>query len=922
MRQATARICSACLAACIACALPANTDAAATKASANTPARAEAVARKYLQDNQRALGLDAADLREVTVSSNVPGTAPGIRHVYLQQNLRGLQVWNALTTVNVTGDGRVLNPGNRFFGRLASRTAGQGVRRNAVQAGVSAFNFLELKMKQPLRAVANRGGIKQRTTLSDAGVALGPVEAELVWYYARDIDQLRLAWRLQIETRGAHEWDVFVDASNGEPLAAKDRVVRDNIAATANATATQATPLGLLAAAGALVAASPEPPPAFPSIDGSTYTVFPFPFESPTDGGRRSVTGAANPSASPFGWHDINGAAGAESTRTIGNNVDAYTDTDSDNSPDLDSKPDGGAGLNFSFPMSLAQGPVNYRDASVTNLFYWNNIVHDITYGYGFNEAAGNFQFNNYGKGGLGSDSVNAEALDGGGTGNANFSTGPDGSAPRMQMYAWLYPFPNVVTVNSPAPIAGTYIASAAGFGLQVGSVGPQTGPLVLVNDGVGTTTDGCEAFAGFPAGAIAVVDRGSCNFTVKVKNAQLASAIAAVVINNVAGDPISMGGTDDTVTLPSVMISLAHGNLIRGQLPGNATVQSNPNLPVQRDSDMDAGVMVHEYGHGISDRLTGGPATASCLDNQEQMGEGWSDWFAATFTARSSDVGSTRRGMASYLSYQAATGTGLRNTPYSTDVAINPSNYAAVANTATTSSPHGIGYVWNSMLWEVYWNLVHRYGFNPNLYQGWNTGGNNLGMQLVMDGMKMQPCSPGFVDGRNAILAADAALTGGANVCEIWRGFAKRGLGVSAAQGNADDRADGVQAFDLPAACSVAVFSGFQAPIAAAPALNPVPVPTTQTIALRFSVTGLVNPLIIDTQQVNCATLEPTSAAPIALSSSAGLQKTGNNYAIDWRPAKAWAGTCRAVTLRIPAAANPLAYFRFDEALPQKVHR
>jgi uncharacterized repeat protein (TIGR01451 family) len=70
------------------------------------------------------------------------------------------------------------------------------------------------------------------------------------------------------------------------------------------------------------------------------------------------------------------------------------------------------------------------------------------------------------------------------------------------------------------------------------------------------------------------------------------------------------------------------------------------------------------------------------------------------------------------------------------------------------------------------------------------------------MDGMKLQPCSPGFVDGRDAILAADMALTSGANQCEIWAGFAKRGLGFSASQGSSASVTDGTEAYDLPAAC------------------------------------------------------------------------------------------------------------------------
>lgn len=62
--------------------------------------------------------------------------------------------------------------------------------------------------------------------------------------------------------------------------------------------------------------------------------------------------------------------------------------------------------------------------------------MHDVWYHYGFDDASGNFQFNNYGRGGSGSDEVMAEAQDGSGTNNANFATPPDGQNPRMQMYA------------------------------------------------------------------------------------------------------------------------------------------------------------------------------------------------------------------------------------------------------------------------------------------------------------------------------------------------------------------------------------------------------------------------------------------------------------------------------------------------------
>ncbi|MCB0617728.1 MAG: M36 family metallopeptidase, partial [Saprospiraceae bacterium] len=127
----------------------------------------------------------------------------------------------------------------------------------------------------------------------------------------------------------------------------------------------------------------------------------------------------------------------------------------------------------------------------------------------------------------------------------------------------------------------------------------------------------------------------------------------------------------------------------------------------------------------------------------------------------------------------------------------INPFTYAATNDVNNISQPHGVGFVWCSMLWDMTWLLIDEYGFDPDFYNG--TGGNNIAMQLVTEGMKIQPCGPGFIDGRDAILEADMQLYGGANQCLIWEAFAKRGLGVSASQGSANSRTDQVEAFDLP---------------------------------------------------------------------------------------------------------------------------
>ena len=134
----------------------------------------------------------------------------------------------------------------------------------------------------------------------------------------------------------------------------------------------------------------------------------------------------------------------------------------------------------------------------------------------------------------------------------------------------------NVVTVNTPSPAAGSYGATGAAFGPAPTAAGV-SGSIVLVNDGSASPTEGCNALVGFPAGAIALVDRGTCGFAVKVANAQSAGAVAVIVANNAPGDPITMGGEDPTITIPSVMVSQAAGATIKAGLPASGTVASNP---------------------------------------------------------------------------------------------------------------------------------------------------------------------------------------------------------------------------------------------------------------------------------------------------------------------------------------------------------
>jgi hypothetical protein len=332
---------------------------------------------------------------------------------------------------------------------------------------------------------------------------------------------------------------------------------------------------------------------------------------------------------------------------------------------------------------------------------------------------------------------------------------------------------------------------------------------LVLYLDSSGGTSEACSPPLNKDAlnGKIVVVRRGNCNFVTKVKAAQNAGAIAVIVVNNVEGS-ISMSGADGGITIPAISVTNAVGeNLIDQMALGTVSVkiQSQSEPFVNSDGDFDNGIIAHEYGHGISTRLTGGRNNSSCLTNKDQMGEGWSDWFALMMQLKPGDFGAAKRGIGTFVSSQTTDGLGIRDYQYSTDRAVNPMTYVFTnnfqsfdVNGVESTSVHGVGSVWATMLWDLTWAYINKYGYDDNKYTG--NGGNNKLMRIVLDGIKLQPCSPTFVDARNAIIAADQAITGGKDFCMIWEVFAARGLGLNASAGDRNIGNDQVEDYTRPA--------------------------------------------------------------------------------------------------------------------------
>ncbi len=334
----------------------------------------------------------------------------------------GLRVRGAQLAVVVASDGRIMSAA----GDLASGKASGSAKLTARSALDVAAGKQGAKAKRVLKEADDTKAAK-RTFPNVYGTGLAsnrPVSAELAWSTSDHGRELTLAWVTDIEASGQSWFESVVDAQTGTIL---DRTSR-------------------------YAHSGPE---------GTVFT-----------GQHPEVVGSTTRQVVPFTGVGGTWVAG---TTTSGNNANAYFDRNNDNAnneyqPNTPAMGDPNyQHFNYAFTdawettadvTSLAALDAD-RDASLTQLFYYTNVMHDWLYGHGFDEASGNFQVDNFGLGGSGGDPVLAEGQDGWdfgcvndmGTpapgddvpirclGNANFGTPADGSSPRMQMYMWTTPY-------------------------------------------------------------------------------------------------------------------------------------------------------------------------------------------------------------------------------------------------------------------------------------------------------------------------------------------------------------------------------------------------------------------------------------------------------------------------------------------------
>lgn len=544
----------------------------------------------HVRNISKVLGLTATQPTEFMADPHIQHASSGAVAVHLQQQYKGISVFQAAETVRFAPDGRLEETVGSSIAVDHSREVipKLSVQEAVLKAAqhVATPDRDEYKMKDQFgeqltpksvdvssfspKIIATFPDKADQPTVFEAGPFGDKIKAALIWFPLGD--GLRLAWEVILAMPNYEgQYRTMVDAETGEILYCK-QLVRSAVAR------------------GNVYHVDGE--------EGSRQmTNFP---RSLTDYGLPLPNNL--PSNFPYEWIEINSASG--------NNVHAHL---GDTGPTIQGVVEGGI---------LTFNPVNLKgdDQKILNIFYYNCYMHDFFYLLGFREADGNFQYNNFGRGGVATDRVDARAHSGAVWGTANMYTPIDGSSPVMNM-------------------------------------------------GLVTSTDRHTAF--------------------------------------------------------------------------------------------DSSVVFHEFMHGVTNRLVGGPMNASALEAPQSsgMGEGWGDYIACTIN-NSTVVGS-------WVVKRAG---GIRAFPYDSNF---PDTFADLGKGRYTEE-HNIGEIWCATLME----MNRKIGAAP------------LAVQLVVDALKLSPANPGFLDMRDSILAAldNKQAAGQLSSSEystaqkgIWSAFAKFGMGPNA---------------------------------------------------------------------------------------------------------------------------------------------
>jgi hypothetical protein len=614
------------------------------------------IARSFLLTNNGLFGLAPAEIAAAIVADEYSRPDGKSRHVVLQQRCSNLDIFQARIQFALDNQGRVIqvagsyHPGLQVAG-MARLSPLEAIQWAAAHCDRAQRRGQPIVPKAALRlsVLSTRQGMasgNEQQMVFESGPFLDPVLPRRV---VMPLGELGIpAWEMTLHVSAQECYHVLVDARDGSLL------YRTNLYKFAEPGGNQ-RPVGSDAGLLPMVRNGQDgggvPYRRLILPAGLVFT------EHPDAGPREEVSFVGDPYASPVGWCD-------GTSTTQGNNVVAREDVDGNNELVPGFQPfDRYRQFFYTFTNSWADEHTTGPDvnAVVTNLFYFCNWYHDYLYGLGFNEASGNFQLDNFGRGGQGRDRVYADAMDGKGFNNSTFLTLPDGDPP-----------------------------------------GPYGGHSRL------------QVFLFKP-------------------------------------------------------------------LP--------PIYPLYRDGDLDADIVLHEYTHGMTARMVGGPSNVLALETLQaaSMAEGWSDFFPCSVF--NDPV------IAEYIT--GNTTHGARHGPYNA----HPWRFEFVGRTFEVTTPtlpaggpltlvflpepHCDGEIWAAALWAL----------RTELQSG------SLAEQLAVEALRYTPPSPTMLDGRDAILMADTVRFQGVHHARIWRAFAQRGMGWSAEAEIGPNAALVFQAFDWPPA-------------------------------------------------------------------------------------------------------------------------
>lgn len=380
------------------------------------------VIKTFLNEHRAAFGHGAEILDQTRLKTDFTARNNNLRTIVWQQRLDDIAVYESVLIGHVTARGELVSVSSQLVAEPSAAANAGTPNRVALQNSptlsaaeavrLAADSLGEILAASDIVALTARPTGKERRQTFKAGSLPGTAQAKLTWLPMNE-SSLRLCWEIEITRRfNSERYRVLLDAQTGE-LQIRQRLTVYLTPATFNV----------------FTSDSPSPfSPGWQTPNTNQPPLVP----------RTLVTlSALNTNASPIGWISDGG------NETRGNNVAAHTDLNGDDIPDLPC-PQGSPFRVFNPALDLTQSPTTYSDAAVVQLFYWCNWMHDRLYELGFDEASGNFQKDNFGRGGLGNDAIIADAQDGSGFNNANFTPSADGVPGRIQMFVWTGPEPDV----------------------------------------------------------------------------------------------------------------------------------------------------------------------------------------------------------------------------------------------------------------------------------------------------------------------------------------------------------------------------------------------------------------------------------------------------------------------------------------------